>query len=294
MNTVFLCAIFAATTLSAAPYRFISFNVWGNFFGNPPSERDVAQTEILREHNPDFIALQEMTADYWASRLVSGLRADYETVGEKMGPDGIDAFIPILYRREGFELLGKGAKWFCKELDTSKGVIWAALRDRRSGVRIIVFSSHFWWRTDGRGDDFIRLENARRLYEEVTAAAAKYDAAIVGGGDLNATGVSSAFLELKRLGWKDGQETAPRTDSRPTWRDEPVRDSRTGRYRGVTFEAAKRTMTLDHAFYAPERVGAYEFRLDCSQKALDTSDHVPIIFDFTVHPKAAWKAPGRG
>ena len=113
----------------------------------------------------------------------------------------------------------------------------------------------------------------------MSAAAKKHDATIVGGGDLNAPVTSSALAELKKLGWEDAQEKSPDTDPRATWRDFPQRDA-SGVYRGVQPENAKKKEWLDHVFYDPDKVTPVKFALDRSQKALDVSDHSPVIFDF--------------
>ena len=42
-------------------YRFLAFNIWGDFFKNPVHERDLQQLEIVKGHDPDFIGLQEVT-----------------------------------------------------------------------------------------------------------------------------------------------------------------------------------------------------------------------------------------
>ena len=292
-----LAACAAVTPLTAADgamrlYRFVSFNIWGDFFGNPPEERDVQQVNVLKGHNPDFIALQEVTANFWKSRLISGLEKSYEVVGRKMGPDGIDAYSPVLYRRDAFELLEKGAKWFCPELDPSKGVVWAALKDKASGRRVVVFASHFWWREDGLADDYIRKENARQLHETVTTAAQRHGAAVVGGGDLNSPVTSSALRELKNRGWKDAQESTFGAIKGRTWRDYPVRDAK-GVYRGVPPEKAARSLCLDHVFYTPATVRPTAFMLDRSQAALDVSDHLPVVFRFemTDAPEGGWREP---
>ena len=101
----------------------------------------------------------------------------------------------------------------------------------------------------------------------------------LGGGDLNAPVTSDALAELKKLGWEDAQEKAPDTDQRATWRDFPQRDA-SGVYRGVQPENAKKKEWLDHVFYDPRKVRPLKFAMDRSQKALDVSDHSPVIFDF--------------
>jgi endonuclease/exonuclease/phosphatase family metal-dependent hydrolase len=189
MKTAVLFIISAALSLTAdaARYRYVTFNVWGDYFGNPPAERDVQEAALLKRLDPDFIALQEMTANFWKSRLVDDLSGKYEAVGRNGGDKGGDSFTPLLFRKDRFGLLEKGTVLFHPELDVSKGVVWAAVKDKESGERIVTFSTHFWWRKDGVGDDYIRLENVRRLYGAVSEVAKRHSAAIVGGGDLNSS-----------------------------------------------------------------------------------------------------------
>lgn len=277
---VLLCCASASLHAHAA-YRFVAFNIWGDFFGNPVHERDVQQADILKGHDSDFIGLQETTPNFWKSRLMERLCEDYGCVGEGMGPDEKhrDAANPVFYRLSRFELVEKGAKWFHPELDYSKGVVWAVVREKATGKKFAVFASHFWWQTHGVADNYLRLVNARLLHETVSAAAEKHGATIVGGGDLNAPVTSDALAELKKLGWEDAQEKAPDTDPRATWRDFPQRDA-SGVYRGVQPENAKKREWLDHVFYDPRKVRPLKFAMDRSQKALDVSDHSPVIFDF--------------
>ena len=173
-------AIFCAMLLSAAStaesgdLRFLAFNVWGDFFGNPVHERDLQELEIIVGHDPDFIGLQEVTPNFWKSRLVSGLdSAGFECVGADMGPDDRhrNAANPVFFCKSRFELLEKGSKWFHPELDYSKGVVWAAVREKATGRKFVIFASHFWWEQKSRGDDYLRLANARMLHETVAGAA---------------------------------------------------------------------------------------------------------------------------
>ena len=169
---VLLCC--ASVSLHAhAADRFVAFNIWGDFFGNPVHERDVQQADILKGHDSDFIGLQETTPNFWKSRLMERLCEDYGCVGEGMGPDEKhrDAANPVFYRLSRFELVEKGAKWFHPELDYSKGVVWAVVREKATGKKFAVFASHFWWQTHGVADNYLRLVNARLLHETVSAAA---------------------------------------------------------------------------------------------------------------------------
>ena len=263
-------------------YRFLAFNIWGDFFKNPVHERDLQQVEIIKGHDPDFVGLQEVTPRFWKSRLISGLAAaGYDCVGDEMGPNEQHrvAANPVFFRRSRFELVEKGSTWFHPELDYSKGVVWAVVRERATGRKFVVFASHFWWQAHGEADDYLRLLNARMLHDAVSKVAKRHGAAVVGGGDLNSPVTSSALAELKKLGWCDAQEKAPKTDPRATWRDFPERDAG-GVYRGVPPEKAKKKQWLDHVLYSPDVVRPIEFSMDRTQKALDVSDHSPVIFDF--------------
>ena len=292
MNKVVVFVLSAAVTLAAnaARYRYVTFNVWGDYFGNPPAERDAQQAALLKKLNPDFIALQEMTANFWKSRLVGDLSGKYVAVGRNGGDKGGDSFTPLLIGKDRFELLEKGTVLFHPELDVSKGVAWAAVKDKESGERIVTFSTHFWWRKDGVGDDYIRLENVRRLYGTVSEVAKRHSAAIVGGGDLNSSPISSAFAELNRFGWRSAQETSPGKDTRPSWHGYPVRGA-DGKYRGTPPEKVENGLRLDYVFYDPSRARPYEFRVVDRGGVEDISDHYPLVFDFVVHEKREWMDP---
>lgn len=268
-------------------FRFLAFNIWGDFFGNPPAERAARQSALIRRWNPDLVGMQEVTRNFWASELFPALREEYGVIGEKLGPGGIDAADPILYRKSRFDLLECAGEWFCPELDTSKGMVWAALRDRRTGRNVIVFASHFWWRYDGIGDDWIRLYSARRLRAKLFELSVKHDAAVIGGGDLNAPMDSSGMKYLVSHGLADAQGTAkvsPR--GYPSEHGDPVRDAQ-GAYfgrpavRGIN-RVRPKSMYLDHIFYDPKRITVNRFDLDVSPEACSLSDHHPVCADFSL------------
>ena len=265
--------------MNASPYRLVTFNVWGDYFGNPPCERDERQVATLKGLEPDLIALQEITSNYWASRLMDGLSDEFEAVGCGMGHDGGNLFTPLLFRKTRFSLLEKGGFLFHPELDKSKGAAWAALRDERTGRKVVAFSTHFWWRIDGVGDDYIRLENARRLHSELSAVAERNAAAIVGGGDLNAELDASCIAELARLGWQSGRDSAPCSDRRHTQHGDPVRGA-DGAYHGTDLDHAKKTMMIDHVFHSHGGIRPCEFCVVTTGGVEDLSDHYPLAFDF--------------
>jgi len=263
--------------------RFLSFNVWGDYFKNPVSERDEGQVEVIRRWDPDFIGFQEMTSGFWKSRLVSGLENTYAFVGRGLGVKG-DSLTPLAYRRAKYDLLESGVIHACAELDASKGAVWAVLKDKAGEQKLVVFSSHAWWRYDGRGDDWIRLHGAKLLAAKMKELAEKYDAPVVGGGDLNAPLDSSSLKYLVDSGFADAQQSAvvsPR--GFPTEHGNPIRYL--GAYVGRNAAnghnvVSPRFRNLDHIFYSPDRFTAVRFDLDISPLASRISDHHPIVADF--------------
>ena len=267
---------------AASKYRFLAFNIWGDYFANPPHERDACEADLIRRWNPDFVALQEVTPNFWKSRLISQLKEEYVVVGRGMGPGGIDSYVPVAFRCSRFKLLESGAEGFCPEIDTSKGVVWAVVEDRTSGRRLVVFSSHFWWQKKGVADDWVRLDNARRLSARMHEIADRHDADIIGGGDLNAPVESWAMRHLISDGLADAQQKA---DFSPrmvrTHHVNPVRDAK-GVYYGVPAVRgiSEKVSWLDHIFYDPKRIRALKFGIDMSAEACSLSDHHPIYVDF--------------
>ena len=273
-----------ARTDAKSQYRFLAFNIWGDFFGNPPHERDLREAQVIRNWNPDIVGFQEVTANFWKSRLFPSLEDDYGVVGRGLGPDAAhrDAANPILYRRSRFDLVDSGADWFCPELDYSKGAVWAVLKDRSTGAKVVAFASHFWWQYKGVGDDWIRLQNARRLTALVKGLARKHNAAIIGGGDLNAAMESDAMKSIVADGLADAQATAAVSPKEfQTDHYDPRRDAK-GAYYGVPAVRgmADKVWSLDHIFYDPATVSVSRFDLDITPEACALSDHHPIVADF--------------
>ena len=260
-------------------YRFVGYNIWGDFFNNPCPEREQPIAETLQALNPDVIGLQECCPNFWKSRLFERLGRDYAVVGrEYVNRWGEPCTTPVLYRRDRFRLCECGYVGYCAELDPSKGAAWAVLEDLVSHRRIAVFSTHFWWRS-GRTDDWVRLDNAKRLQTALAEVAARHQAALVGGGDVNSLPDSSAMKFLLSCGWRDAQTSAPDRDPRPTCRSDPKRGA-DGVWRGVLPETDPKAQTIDHVLYTPWTVRPRRFFLDSSERALGNSDHLPLVFDF--------------
>ena len=74
-NAFLLLSAALSLSVAAAPLRFVSFNIWGDYFGNPVAERQDGVSAIIRGHRPDLVSLQEVTPNWWAGTLFSDLKA---------------------------------------------------------------------------------------------------------------------------------------------------------------------------------------------------------------------------
>ena len=64
-----------ALSAVAAPLRFLSFNIWGDYFKNPVEERQAGVESVILGHKPDLVSLQEVTPNWWASPLFANMKA---------------------------------------------------------------------------------------------------------------------------------------------------------------------------------------------------------------------------
>ena len=75
-------AVWMLTVLSAAaePLRFLSFNIWGDYFNNPVNEREAGVEAVIVKYKPDIISLQEVTPNWWKSPMFTHLATDFGIV----------------------------------------------------------------------------------------------------------------------------------------------------------------------------------------------------------------------
>ena len=281
---------------NSSPLRFIAFNIWGDYFGNPPHERDMTQASVLSRYAPDIIALQEVTPNYWKSRLFTELdKKGYATIRTNerdairraggLGAEGFVNHVPLLYRRDRLELVASGYDIFHLELTDNKGITWAVLEDKIDGRRLIAFSTHFWYQQNGAESDAIRELNARACVELFGKIKVLYgDLPVIGGGDFNVfrTFASTAHDTFRRHGYVRADAVAAKRSECSSWHGNPVRDAN-GIYRGARKpKDDSRFYSLDHVFVEAAKIDVREQRVILEQDALDVSDHSPVMVDFTL------------
>lgn len=287
-------AMAAALALSAEKrdeLRFMTFNLWGAYFDNPVSERDLKEAAYVLRNAPDVVGMQEALPDFWSSRLFGKLEGEYGIV--RSGTDPNAEYNPILYRKRRLELVDGGTHVYAAEdnLEGTKGFAWAVLKDKVTGKSFISYSTHLWWMSDPpekRAEyDHMRVRNVRELLAKVAELRQKYgELPVIGGGDLNTTenirlsGRETPLNDWRAAGFCDAQYSVPGASPWSSNHGNPARDA-SGVLRGVVLPAAADPKnSLDHVHYTTNGVMPLALLVDRAQDALECSDRSPVVFTF--------------
>lgn len=276
----------AMTVTARGELKFITFNIWGPYFGNPVCERDLKIAAFLKREGADLVGFQECEREFWASRLFTELeKSGYGWIAD--GKDRTRDLNPLLYRKDRLELLESGVELFRKEDNPqgTKGFSWGVFRDRATDRKLFAYSTHFWWRTDEgeayRKNEAMRIRNVRELLAKCDEVTKRYgELAIVGGGDLNSTLLkrNAALGEFGALGLKDAQYAVPGASPWSSHHGDPQRDA-LGNLRPFFRPGSDNpSNSLDHVHFRD--VEPLALRVDRTQDVLECSDHSPVVFTF--------------
>lgn len=266
----------AAERKNGAELRIMSSNIWGDYFGNPPHEREDALADVFLRYLPDTLGMQEVTPNWWASRLFTRLKEEY-TVVEGDGPSHVN-YIPLMYRPARLDLLEGGWQQYHPKLDRTKGFTWGLFRDRETGKRFIGYSTHFFWKSTEEGD-YIRTVNAEKLMEKLTELQRKYDCAVIGGGDFNCEVSSDPFKVMQKYGFESAQEFAEIASPECSHHGDPVRGD-DDKYHGCPRPQNNvKDYSIDHLVVYRPSVRILQEVVILDQDALDATDHSPIFAD---------------
>lgn len=199
-----MIAAFSVVAFSeeVATLKFMTFNIWGDYFGNPVGEREAGVEATILKEMPDVVSLQEVTPNWYKSPLFANLeKAGYALVrGDEDAALKRAAFSgkktarhvnhePLLYCRDRLDCLDSGTDFFHVSLQPEKSVTWAVFEDKTGKRRFAAFATHFWWRSNGEESDAIRELNARYILWLLADIRRKWGAELpaILGGDLNST-----------------------------------------------------------------------------------------------------------
>lgn len=269
-------AAFVAAAALASPFArgeefdltVVSFNIMAEFLsadGVPPwSERRDKCVELLKEHDPDLVGLQEPTP-----RQVQFLVDALPGFASLHYPRYNYTDAALLYRSDRFELVESGFWWLSKTPDkpltTGFGntvprlVVWALLEHRPTRTRLYAINTHF----DNTMPSQVKMA---ALCQEKLAPMAEKGLPMIWMGDFNTDQKRGDFDMLVSNGWKDSYTACP--EASPGGRDDNV----------PTFENGKR---IDHIFHHGPTKAVEWRRLDTDPKL---SDHYPILARIRVTP----------
>jgi CubicO group peptidase (beta-lactamase class C family)/endonuclease/exonuclease/phosphatase family metal-dependent hydrolase/dienelactone hydrolase len=287
--------------------RMMSYNIWGEYFKNPTVEREDDVFETIIKERPDIVSIQEACLSWWTkSKLFPRLEeAGWNVVTasvQKAEQEGMWHITksgkatlnhqPILYLRDKFDLLDSGFSYFHLPIDT-KGVTWAVLVDKRTRQGYIVFATHLWWKGTKGESDAIREMNASLICRKLEELKKLYPYPVIGGGDLNSLPGSWAHKMFNAYGYESASLVAETKDKTPTHHGNPKKGD-DGKWHGN--KPAANGISLDYIFVETNSICALTHKVVVDQKALDTSDHSPVVVTFRSKSDAliegAWKNKG--
>ena len=285
----------AFSALRSEPLKFMSFNIWGDYFGNPVSEREAGVEAAIRKARPDVVSLQEVTPNWYKSPMFANLenagyvivRGDEDAALRRAAFSGerTDRHInhePLLYRADRLNMLDCGTDFFHLSLSKSKSVTWAVLEDKTCGRRFVAFATHFWWQANGPESDAIRELNARHVLSLLADMRRKWGADLpaILGGDLNSVVQSPAHEMLRSGGFMNAASTADVRSPHNSHHGNPTRGA-DGRYHGALRTANEDVPenSIDHVYYT-RGIHAMRHEIVTDQVALDVSDHSPVVVEF--------------
>lgn len=265
--------------MDGAELRIMTSNIWGDYFGNPPDERDNALADVYLRYLPDALSLQEVTPNWWKSRLFKRLEGEYAVV-EGDGPDQTN-YIPLLYRPARLELMDGDWQLYHGKLDRSKGFTWGVFKDKETGKKFIGYSTHFWWKGSDESN-YIRTVNAEKLMAKLTELQKKYDCAVVGGGDFNCNVSSDPFKIMAEFDFVSAQEIAEIASPECSHHGDPKRGD-DGKYHGQPRPTDNvKERSIDHLVVYRPRIRLLGEYVILDQDALDATDHSPIFTDIVL------------
>lgn len=254
--------------------RIMTSNIWGDYFGNPVSEREAALFAVFQRYQPDILGLQEVTEGWYKSQLLERLSEDYQMVGTELYSN--DNYVPLMYKKEKFTLLAKGYERLFDTPAVTKSITYAILECKADAKRYAVCNVHFWW-MQGTQHDEIRRKNALQLSGLMRLLKEKFACDVIAFGDMNTTISSDVFKIYVEHGIRQLYQCAKEKDSISSHHGDPVRGE-DGWYHGQkTLEDSSHS--IDHIIALGESFRVLQYKVVEDQDALDATDHSPVYVD---------------
>ncbi len=247
--------------------RIMTSNIWGDYFGNAVSPRDEQLIAVYTRYAPLILGLQEATAGWHDSALLSWLREGYTVIGD------VGNYVPLAVHKT-CSVVAQGYEPLTHTPDESKGITWV-VADTPAG-RIAVCNTHFWWRV-GEKHDAIRVENAHQLVARMRALRETYACPVFAMGDMNSPRSAGVFAVYELEGVRHLHDLAAEKSTISSHHGNPVLGE-DGLYHGsrTTNDA---DLSIDHMLVLSTAVSVSTYHVIEDQDALDATDHSPVYAD---------------
>jgi endonuclease/exonuclease/phosphatase family metal-dependent hydrolase len=228
-----------------------------------------------------------------------GIAGDVVTVGNETFRTRYNT-VPLLYNKNTTRCLESEYFWFPTQEDentgklsasecASKATTWGVFESIETGERYIVVSGHF------RGTESVQLNQAKEIAAEIAKLVEKYDCPVFLGGDFNGR-TSRAFYaylteELDYVSMQDSaiakQFTSPilTTHGYPRYSESLGIMTDGG---GAVSQISKSTNgdSIDKIFVSNyDNVSLEIFGVIVDECSLSSSDHLPMVVDFSINSK---------
>ncbi len=253
-------------------------NVW-NY--NPSEYRNKLIASLIDDFDADVCFFQECgpgTNRAGAAPLPELLKNKYSEIC----PEYADRnYTPVFYKTEKYNVTDSGYFLYEGLNDAnSKSVTWAVLEDKEKISKIAVASTHFWWMFRGEEDNQQRLQNVSQLKSFCDEIKSKYGVPVIVGGDFNnGTNADQGDMPYEKMlsdGFLDVRHIAEASTDLLTHHEYPVLNDE-----GIYVDGSMPVRTLDYIFvYGDTDIKATKFEVLTTQKALDSSDHCPLLATF--------------
>lgn len=264
--------------------RIIFNNILGNCNDttHPVVYRTKSVSEMLTSYHPDVLGLQECSPKSRSTNIVAILdRYGYKEVGAKATNSNGNNYTPLFYNPNTVKVIECGYDYYTGTFNDggSKSLTWAVFEVIATGKKFAVCSTHFFYQSEaGEG----RVENAKTIAARCKAIYDKYKIPVIMGGDLNTKISTAPFNYLKDNGLIDIRANSTEWSKIKGHHSYPEFSEVLGYYDVYYTPNSSYGDSIDHAFcYGNETVTFDRYHVVTEPFALMSSDHCPIIVDFT-------------
>lgn len=264
--------------------RIMVNNIWCfNEADAPATLRAKQLADIYKDYAPDVLGLQEFSGVIKSEISALIKKLGYKEVPYTEKNMSIAVQTPLYYNPETLELVNSGFFRYTDESgDKSKAVGWGIFKEKATGKIFGAGSTHFYWTSDdlGKASRIIDAKDLSKLVKELTD---RYNCPFFVGGDFNCKMGSDPINILVSNGFKDIENVAKKTENIGTHHSYPKFNMDLKVCTTFYTPNGDNSNAIDHMFgynLTNANVNVYDVVEDYF--ALASSDHCPILIDFTL------------